>query len=95
MCVPPAGTIIIDSDEAMAFPCELLMSSRFKLCVPPIIDSDAASSLCEHIMSLKLCLGDTIHAFYIKALAIMPLRIQLTRFTLFLWLDIVTDTLTL
>ncbi|CAL4917394.1 unnamed protein product [Urochloa decumbens] len=27
---------------------------------------------CDHIMSLKMCLLDTIHAFYIKALAILP-----------------------
>ncbi|KAK3163845.1 hypothetical protein QOZ80_1AG0009100 [Eleusine coracana subsp. coracana] len=30
------------------------------------------NSPCEHLLALKLCLLDTIHAFYIKALAILP-----------------------
>ncbi|OEL22504.1 hypothetical protein BAE44_0016482 [Dichanthelium oligosanthes] len=34
------------------------------------VDYDA--SPCEHIISLKLCLVDSIHAFYIRALAIIP-----------------------
>ncbi|CAL4942655.1 unnamed protein product [Urochloa decumbens] len=34
------------------------------------VNSDAVP--CDHIMSLKMCLLDTIHAFYIKALAILP-----------------------
>jgi hypothetical protein len=40
---------------------------RVRVRVPRTIDFDG-SPPCEHTMSLKLCLRDTIHAFYIKHL---------------------------
>ncbi|RCV23448.1 hypothetical protein SETIT_5G006900v2 [Setaria italica] len=41
------------------------------------VDYDA--SPCEHVVSLKLCLLDAIHAMYIKALAVMPRSPRLLR----------------
>ncbi|WVZ80004.1 hypothetical protein U9M48_027522, partial [Paspalum notatum var. saurae] len=41
------------------------------------VDYDAHP--CEHILSLKMCLLDTIHAFYIKALARLPISARSAR----------------
>ncbi|XP_052136892.1 uncharacterized protein LOC127755273 [Oryza glaberrima] len=35
-----------------------------------------ASPPCEHILSLNMCLLDTIHCFYIRALAVLPLPVS-------------------
>ncbi|RLN19552.1 uncharacterized protein C2845_PM02G10950 [Panicum miliaceum] len=44
----------------------------------PAVDYDAFQ--CEHILSLKMCLLDAIHALYIKALAILPTSAGESRF---------------
>ncbi|CAN6293060.1 unnamed protein product [Urochloa humidicola] len=56
--------------EAKLFKC-LLQNTEMGSHKPGLtVNFDAVP--CDHIMSLKMCLLDTIHAFYIKALAILP-----------------------
>ncbi|KAF8672341.1 hypothetical protein HU200_049542 [Digitaria exilis] len=57
----------------------LTETTRRAGCNPgPTVDYDALK--CEHIMSLKMCLVDAIHALYIKALAILPTSAGESRF---------------
>uniref|UniRef100_A0A0D3GJP5 PIR2-like helical domain-containing protein n=1 Tax=Oryza barthii TaxID=65489 RepID=A0A0D3GJP5_9ORYZ len=84
----PADASRIDSPQLgyisdLTFDCETMeakLSRRLAGVTRAADDGDEAAgaalnydlSPCEHILSLKMCLLDAIHGFYIRALAVLP-----------------------
>jgi hypothetical protein len=64
--------------KQMLFNCLNLAATTIGKCCSPHMTRDLATAPpmvtceCEHIRYLKMCLADTIHAFYIKALPLLP-----------------------
>lgn len=64
--------------KQMLFNCLNLAATTIGKCCSPHMTRDLATAPpmatceCEHIRYLKMCLADTIHAFYIKALSLLP-----------------------